>query len=206
MTLVAAGLLANGFLWTQALTDAFADQSRDEPPEPSWFQGAAHLLLYGGPILVFAGVWPMVFGWAKVRAKTMALRRRPVVAEPVGDEDTPLMPPGFFGPAAKTRRVGAAPLVGFTFLGLVLLAGAAALLVLGSETFQQTIRMNGRGLRTAVFWGQLVKFVALPSAAFAATSLAMAWGRWFPLGEVEVVETKSGAAPRAATGYRFDQA
>ncbi len=205
MTLVAVAIVANGFLLTQGLTDDFEEQSRAEPPRTDWYHRFAGPLTYAGAGLVALGIWPMAYGWAKVRAKTVLMRRNP--AAPTADEaeEVALQPPGFFGPIARTRRVGAVPLTVLTLLGLGLAVAAAVLLYFGVATFEQTSRMEGRGLRTAVFWGQLVKFGALPLAGLAAMLLALAWGRWFPLGEVEVVETAKATAPRAATGYRFDR-
>ncbi len=204
MSLVAVALVANGFLLTQGMSDAYEEQSRVDPSPVEWYEQLAAPLIYAGAGLVALGIWPAAFGWARLRAKTVTARRTPAVAEAVGDEESPLMPPGFFGPAIKTRRVGAAPLIGLTCLALGLAAGAGALFFLGIATFGQTIHMEGRGLRTAVLWGQLVKFAGLPLVALAAICLGTAWGRWFPLGEVEVVETQA-KVQRAATAYRFDR-
>lgn len=207
-TLTGAVIAANGYHLVTAMVQGFLEQSTASPPDASWTYPLSPILIGLGALLMAASAWAIGYGWAKVRAKSVERkRRRAVLDEPEGppaEEDQFALPPGFGERRIKTKRAGLAPLVGVTLLSIILTAGAAALLVASILTLIQTTGMAGNGYPSAVTFGRLARFAALPLACLAGLLLGIAWGRWFPLGELEIIEEKV-ARERAALGGTWNR-
>ncbi len=205
-TLIGSVVAANGFQLATAMVQGFLDQSTPTPPDPSWTYPLSPILIGVAALLMSGAAWAMGYGWAKVRAKSVEKRkRRQVLDEPEEqEEDRFALPPGFGERRVKTKRHGLAPLLGFTVLSLVLFAAAGALLVAGILTLIQTTGMDGTGYQSAITFGRLTRFGGLPMATLAGLVLGIAWGRWFPLGELEIIEEKV-ARERAVQGATWNR-
>ncbi len=198
-TLIGTILASNGALVVHEMADALEAQSRDETPPRPWFADFAIGISIAAMVMFATGTGAPFYGWAKFRT---ASRSPAPEAEAEEEEDRPLAPPGFAAGPVRTRRVGLAPLMAWSAVGVVVLAAGAALAGAALVTLQQTATFDGRGFRAAVLWGQLLRFAALPLVAIGAATVGLAWGRWFPLGALEKVEQ---ASPRPSTSFRWDR-
>ncbi len=189
-TLIAGVVGANGFQLTSSMVDEMVEQSQVAPPASSWTFPFAHWLIAGGIVLGAASGWGLSYGWAKLRAKSVEDKRRPKPEKEEDEDDQFALPPGFGETRIRTKRHGAAPLAGFTVLAVALLGGAGVLTFFGIITLVQTTGMDGMASDTASLFGGFLRFVAFPVGTLGGLVLGMAWGRWFPLGELEVIQEK----------------
>lgn len=193
-SLAAAVLLSQGFVLAAEGVERMEALSSDTPPEAEWEHRVSPTLIYAS-----AGLWALcgaavAYAWGKLRAGRRPRATKGATPVEEDDEDRLARPPGFAGPQVRTRRKGLAPLLGFNALGILLLAGGATAVVLGVLTLEQTITMDGRGFRQAVTFGRITLYAGLPGVLLGAGSLGLAWGRWWPLGELEVVDEAQAQA------------
>lgn len=204
-TLIGVVVAANGFVILGQMVDVMEDQSRAQPFEGPWYAPLATLFAFGALGLQGSAGAVVTYGWAKTRAKKRQSAPVQVAKDADDPDDRIVAPPGFGGPAVRTKRAGALPLLAWSATGLLVLVGGLALAALGLMTLDQTGRMDGRGLSQAMLWGRLVRYLAAPLVVLGTGLLGMAWGRWFPLGALEVVETKAEAQrPLTARWQRHD--
>lgn len=208
-TLIAVALGANAVLMVHDMAGVFQEQSKVFPEDRPWFFRGAGIMMAAASVVFAATMTLPAYGWGKVRAKGKQAKVEPKPLFPEDDEEDkdPLqMPPGFAsGPRLRTRRHGLVPLVGFNLLGLGLLLAGAALVYIGVLQFVATSGMQGSGFKTAVLWGRIVRFGGLPLLGMAGLSLGAAWGRWFPLGEVEVIQEATATREARPTRATWDR-
>jgi hypothetical protein len=204
-TVTGAGMLGVGFVVVQAQTDEWDAQSSAVPPDRPWWYPISIVIVAAAGM---GALPPISFGWAKrgsVRRWDAAAHTPALPLEEDVDEERPPMPPVFVGgPVVRTRRIGAAPLVGFTLLGITVVVGAGIAMYFGITAMWQTTVLDGRGLSAAVRFGLLIKLAAYPLAPAGVLLLGVVWGWWFQLGAAKEVESKV-ASVRAAQNYSWNR-
>lgn len=201
-TLMGGVVAANAYVITDLLVKDYEDQSREAPPEDPWYLrfAPAFMGVWAGAVLLVGGA--VGFAWARFRRSGI----RQKVLAPVEEEEgePPLMPPGFLGDTrVRTKRAGAGQLIGYSVLAFALMVAALAVHYFGIATLQQTMGMAGRGIGSAIRFGQMIRFLGLPLWLVAGLVMGAAWGRWFPLGELEVIQERRES--KIAAGYQFDR-
>lgn len=207
-TLIGLPLLANVYLWMDQILDLIVDQAQELPGRRPWYFGWVDLALLGAPVLALLVASVVCHAWAKVRSKglqakiTKKSRPAPASDEP---DDRPMAPPGFMqGPKVRKKRKGLGPLVGLNLLAFALLAGGALTLLLAGDSLWSATFASGARAKTASLMAQVLRFAVLPLFVLSGITFGAAWGRWFPLGALEIT-VEHAAADRPAQNFSWTQ-
>lgn len=197
-TLIAVALGANAVLMVHDMAAVLEEQSKAFPEEPPWFFRGAGVMITVGTVVLAVAAALLTYGWAKVAAKGKKASQepKPLFDEEEDDRDPLRMPPGFLaGPKVKMKRHGLAPLIGLNLLGLFTSALAAIILYFAVRNMVEAVSFDGAAFQRAVVMGRLLRFGVLPVAALTGGLLGLAWGTYFPVGRLEVIQEGANDVP-----------